>query len=236
MKKFFLLKPKIENDDIKKGVNKRKTWKGVFLIYEKNFKKVIIIFLMFCTLFFVVGSANNKEVKQMAPDAIKGVMNLANWNFENYGNVKLNGAWEFYWEQLLTPEDFQRIELKDQVEYVNIPNFWNQNIQKRRPVNGYGTYRLEVVATMTPKSMALHIPLIQSAYKLWVNDELVNENGVVGDSGQTTVNRVKNTFEIFILDTNRFYLTIQVANFSEANGGIGQSIELGEAKKIVQQR
>jgi signal transduction histidine kinase len=200
---------------------------------KKSFKIALLTALM---LLFAIGCSNHEEVKHIGPDATKGELNLSNWDFESYGSVKLDGEWEFYWEHLLTPEDFKGMDFKDQRAYVKIPILWNKNSEYRRPANGYGTYRLKIITTKTPKSMALHIPLIQSAYKLWVNDQFVNENGVVGESKEGTINAVKNTFEMFTPDTNSFYLTLQVANFSEGNGGIGQTIELGDAANIVLNR
>jgi hypothetical protein len=40
------------------------------------------------------------------PQAVAGVLDLLNWDFARNGVVNLNGAWEFYWEQLLTEADF----------------------------------------------------------------------------------------------------------------------------------
>jgi len=42
----------------------------------------------------------------IAPLAAKGVLDLTNWDFERDGPVNLTGEYEFYWNQLLNPQDF----------------------------------------------------------------------------------------------------------------------------------
>src|SRR5260221_14240214 len=53
--------------------------------------------------------------------------------------VSLSGEWEFYWHELLTPEDFKK---KNDLapRYLQVPGSWHQ---QGYPVLGYGTYRSE---------------------------------------------------------------------------------------------
>jgi len=34
------------------------------------------------------------------------VIDLSSWDFKKDGTISLSGEWQFYWHQLLTPEDF----------------------------------------------------------------------------------------------------------------------------------
>ena len=43
------------------------------------------------------------------PDIKKGNMNLDNWNFTDNGVLYLDGEWEFYWDHLFAPNDFQNL-------------------------------------------------------------------------------------------------------------------------------
>ena len=41
------------------------------------------------------------------PAAIGGVLDLTRWQLDRHGPLRLAGQWEFYWEALLSPEDFR---------------------------------------------------------------------------------------------------------------------------------
>ena len=43
-----------------------------------------------------------------SPYAVNGAINLSAWNFETQGAVPLNGEWEFFWQSLRSPDDFER--------------------------------------------------------------------------------------------------------------------------------
>ncbi len=66
--------------------------------------------LLFCASLLMImlsqGCTHIETPVKTVPKAIQGKIDLSNWNFEQNGIVKLNGEWEFYWEQLLEPQDF----------------------------------------------------------------------------------------------------------------------------------
>lgn len=49
---------------------------------------------------------HDQSGKGTPPQAQKGVMDLRGWDFERDGPVRLSGEYEFYWDILLSPEDF----------------------------------------------------------------------------------------------------------------------------------
>ena len=66
------------------------------------------------------------------------------------GPVSLSGEWEFYWEQLLTPQDFRGERRPAATRLANLPELWNsyqipgENDTQRLTGDGYATYRLLV--------------------------------------------------------------------------------------------
>jgi len=38
------------------------------------------------------------------PKAVKGILDLCDWNFEREGPVQLDGKWEFYWKRFILPD------------------------------------------------------------------------------------------------------------------------------------
>jgi len=109
----------------------------------------LIAFLVIIIL-FVANKAVGIKGKD-APQAQNGVIDLSSWDFQEDGNVKLDGKWHFYWEQLLTYRDFQtnqtdHLRKADVSTEVNVPGVWNGSIVsgERLPGEGYATYRLHV--------------------------------------------------------------------------------------------
>lgn len=62
---------------------------------------ICMLLLILC---FLTSCSYSKEV----PKAENGILDLTDWDLEMDGAVKLDGEWDFYWKQLLTPEDFAK--------------------------------------------------------------------------------------------------------------------------------
>lgn len=65
-----------------------------------------------------------KNFLKDVPVAEKGRLDLSEWNFLKNEHVRLNGEWEFYDNEILTPEDFKQEKYKknNSIKYVNIPS------------------------------------------------------------------------------------------------------------------
>jgi hypothetical protein len=61
------------------------------------------------------------EFQAAAPLAREGVINLSSIDLHNIDPVSLDGEWEFYWNQLLTPEDFQGPHPPAMSSYMSFP-------------------------------------------------------------------------------------------------------------------
>ncbi len=69
-----------------------------WMIYIK--KNHIILFLKFitlvlCLILFHCAPSDKKPL----PKAVKGILDLREWDFEKDGNINLDGEWEFYWKE-----------------------------------------------------------------------------------------------------------------------------------------
>jgi signal transduction histidine kinase len=168
-----------------------------------------------------------------APKAAQGVMDLTGWSFSEHGNLKLNGEWEFYWEQLVKPEDFQQAAAGP-AELAVLPGSWNKQLisGKAYPGLGYATYRLKLKLPQTGVTYALATPFITSAFKLWVNGELLSEVGGVGISSDTSTPRYSTKTVVFRPDTSETEIVLQISNFQHDRGGLRNPIELGLFESI----
>ena len=55
-----------------------------------------IIYLVIVLTLFITNYSFSK-----APEIKNGVLDLRDWSFENNGEVRLIGQWEFYWNKIL---------------------------------------------------------------------------------------------------------------------------------------
>ncbi len=192
---------------------------------------LIVLILTACT------SATPSEIKPTPAQA--GKLDLTHWDFEKQGSVPLDGMWELYWNQLLTPTDF-RPPPPQKTADVPVPGQWTAykiNGQSL-PGHGYGTFRL-IIQTNDQTGQQLYglkLGDVGTAYRLWLNGQNILTDGVVGTTLQTTVPRNNRQVVYFTLHQPTIELIIQVANFEDQRGGIWRTTYLGLAKDIARQR
>lgn len=164
--------------------------------------------------------------------AVNGVMDLRNQTTEN---INLSGQWEFYWKQLLTPEQLKKST--QQKTFMTVPQQWiNTEIDgKSLPAFGYATYRLTLLVSVDEigKVKAISLPNIASAYRIWVNGKLLTEAGKVGKNTQEEQPANSSQIISFPINAKKIEIVIQVSNFSQRKGGIWDSVVYGENHKVV---
>jgi signal transduction histidine kinase len=149
-----------------------------------------------------------------AQHAVNGKADLSQYKFDSKP-VNLSGAWEFYWNELLTPADFSTNKKKS---FLNVPGAWNQ--QGNFTPLGFATYRLLIVLPDNQYSLLLFFPIINASAKIWVNGTLVQETGVVTSQSSTYKPKLQSTIVPIPDDVHNVELIVQVANFSYVSGGI----------------
>ncbi|WP_411680991.1 ATP-binding protein [Clostridium thailandense] len=192
------------------------------------------ILVIFLALFWMFINKNTEAfVKQ--PIAKEGILDLRNWDFKKQGIVKLDGQWEFYYNKLLTPENFKKGVVKTGV--INIPgNFNGYNYNGRQlGETGYATYRLRVVTNKVEDLYAIKTEFIQSAQKMWINGKVVEECGKVGKSKQEMEPKVATRTGALYDNTGELEIILQTSNFYYGTGQI-DNILLGTENQISNYR
>jgi two-component system LytT family sensor kinase len=198
-----------------------------------NWRIIFIVVLIGFMLFLVIrmypaglGLANN------------GKIDLLGNNFKQNKLVTLDGQWEFYWNKLLTPEDFL-IEHKPQIDsFMKVPGAWDDGKAGTRSYehNGVATYRLHLKYPSTLTDPAIRIQSVATAYKLYANGRLIVEVGKVSHN----LSEFKDGEDSLILDmpkdTEELDLIFQVANLHYAKGGLRKSPVFGSKKVLEEQK
>ena len=165
------------------------------------------------------------------PKAQRGVLDLSNYNFENSGAITLNGEWQFYWEQLIDPDD----PIRKMPELVSLPHLWNEH--EELGSFGYATYKLKLLLPVSYPKLALTIPDMYSSYSLFIDDQLIARNGVVATSKANYQPKwLPQTVPLDRYEENSLDITLQIANFDHSKGGIRVPIVLGSEEVLQKDR
>ena len=162
--------------------------------------------------------------------------------------ISLAGQWQFYWGELLTPADFaDSSAVAPTGGTITVPSSWvgqalgpNVNDGQPLPYFGVATYRTQVVipSNQVRTHTMLLLESVGSAYRIWVNGELVGGLGSVATSAQTTDSYAE-TPKIYlnliniIPKTGQLDIVVQVSNYSFRESGIFGDIEIGQPFKMM---
>jgi two-component system, LytTR family, sensor kinase len=196
-----------------------------------NTRKVLAAAIFILTVaIFIVGFLGPVS-QNLSPLAEAGVIDLAGWDFKNNGILKLAGEWEFYWQQLLSYEDFQSDETQ-KLLLQRVPGTWNSITVDGRalPGHGYGTYRLQVKNYSAAEQMGgIYLDGVATSYQVWVNETPAGGRGEVGATAETAMPRHQPLRSYLLLPEGDFEIIIQVANFSFPRGGLWFDVAIGPA-------
>lgn len=162
--------------------------------------------------------------------ADNGEVFLQTTDFVLNNKVALTDGWHFFESQLVQPQDVQTM-LKQAVFMRGISG-WQFSGQEGNHLNGFGTYHMRVYLPQNKPELAIQIPQIESAYRLFINDDLVASGGEVS----TTKSSAKPGYNAKIVlvpdDQDSFTITLQVSSFHTAWGGLWSPIVIGNADDI----
>ena len=168
-----------------------------------------------------------------------GELNLTSSHSNNF-SIKLEGEVEFYWNQLLTPNDFSHLSRDMKPEMVNIPKSWTTYTinDEKLPSDGYATYRFFISVNDLQQLYGLKVQTIFTAYKIWVNGKLVAEAGTVAktkDKHKPGFNIGDFPFSVNNSNDKRIEVIIQVSNFSHRRAGLPWPVYFGSFDVIKKQ-
>ncbi|MFW5770231.1 MAG: SpoIIE family protein phosphatase [Spirochaetota bacterium] len=165
-------------------------------------------------------------------------MNLESIDFNQHRPVKLDGHWEFYWKQLLTPEDFDTCKKIPAERYAEVPGQWNgikiNNTTLRG--DGYATYRLKVKTGNHQPQLAIKAIDMRTAYRMFVNGKEVARNGKVGTSRE----KMRPQYLPLVVNIEDrspvLDIIVQVSNYHHRIGGFWRSLQLGKNEDLYNMR
>jgi PAS domain S-box-containing protein len=203
-------------------------------------KKYLISFyyaFLICTLSLLAACTQGAQPKE-APRAIKGLLDLTQWNFDTDGPVKLSGEWGFYWKKILKAEDVVAEPRPEGMTLIRVPGTWNglEINGKKISGSGYATYRLRVLLRPQKSPMAFKFLSMGTAFDLYVNGKEVSSAGIVGTTRETMTPEWLPHITSYTPESDQLDLILHLSNFNHRKGGAVEVIEFGTEKGIRKMR
>jgi two-component system sensor histidine kinase ChiS len=186
---------------------------------------LICTFLITCT----TKSSSDKIVR-----IENGILDLSEYNFETDGPLQLQGEVEFYWNKLLTVQDFasESIPLKD--GYITIPGIWN-NYETQNSMTtefGYATYRFFIKNIGNYSKLGIQSLNQGSNIKILTGNDVI-VSGKIGKSDEDTEPSFHTLVDTVTIHKDPLEVIIQVSNYHDNRGGLFNPIYIGKDKQIV---
>lgn len=193
-----------------------------------------VIFLIMTSIIMVSNFAALDFGKREAASE-KGILNLSGYDFETQGKLCLDGEWQFFHNRLMEPTGFGDLngtELPD--VYTTPPTVWNYYEIDGKPIPGfgYGTYRLIVKGVTPGLPLVLKILPQSTAYRLYIDETLLAENGVVSTEEDGSAPGYRPHSVQFTPRSGEFVITVHISNYVFARGGLWDAPTLGTKEQI----
>ncbi|WP_168120428.1 histidine kinase [Paenibacillus sp. HB172176] len=162
-----------------------------------------------------------------------GVLDLSSMAYDYNGTIALNGEWEFYWNQLLTPADFEL--QKPEPRYAKVPGSWEHDLDGNTyNSKGIATFRMTIEnLPEDSRYFGLKKANVRTATRIYVNGELVLEDGKPAVQAQDNIGSNQSKIVYFEIEGRTAEIIIQVANYDYIIGGIAKPVTFGEQQPLM---
>ncbi|MEM4270857.1 MAG: adenylate/guanylate cyclase domain-containing protein [Candidatus Pacearchaeota archaeon] len=173
-----------------------------------------------------------KPSTKVPPVASGGVLDLQDWDFKVDGIVKLDGEWEFYWNQLIQSEK----DSEHKKQFVQVPSVWNDTVEgvNSRKAFGYASYKLNIKMNPNQKeAIYLHMQDFGTAGVVYVNGHKLLQNGHLGKTAETSIPQYLPVYARVPEHLENLEVVVEISNFHHHKGGLWESLRIGSENAIV---
>lgn len=148
--------------------------------------------------------------------------------------TRLDGAWEFYPNDLPSGRGFAGFPGSGPGSLADVPSAWTLRSPDASSASdrGVGTYRRVIRPPKNVPVLGLQIREIRSAYRLWINREVVASSGTVSVSATGERAMLSADLIRFSNDSPELEIILEVSNHRYPSGGIVSPILFGDADSL----
>jgi class 3 adenylate cyclase len=170
------------------------------------------------------------------PRAINGTLDLSSWNFYEPHTIPLRGDWNFTYGRFENPEAKE----PHFDGTVSLPGSWNSYVREGKEAGpyGYATYalKIKIPASETNRSFAIKVPIVFTAFELWIDSRLLYTAGRIGENMETEIPAFKPGFAIFHPEGETINVMIRASNFHHRSGGLIEAFDFGDSNRVIHLR
>ncbi|MFT8871537.1 MAG: ATP-binding protein [Sporolactobacillus sp.] len=195
---------------------------------------IVIIMLCYYSCLFLLFTTLSHVFAYSGPTAHDGRIDLSAWNFQKQGLAQLNGTWQLYPNQLLTPEQIAESRGTGKQAAI-VPGNVQSNAAFSVQSVSSGTYCLVISSRGGKQTFGLLAPTVYSASRIYMNGTLIGQSGQPSLEPRTVQRSLRPITTYFPLRKGLNTLIIQ---FSYEAGplrwGITRPLQLGTQTQIQQ--
>ncbi|MDX1958255.1 MAG: sensor histidine kinase [Leptospiraceae bacterium] len=164
--------------------------------------------------------------------ASSGFLDLRDWDGKNL--VKLHGEWTFFPDKIY---NFPEIVSNEVGVPFKMPSSWNDLEVSGKKISGKSVATF-ILRVKLPENVsgedyfAIRAERLFTASKIFIDNELILENGILGEREESTYPSTNPKTGIFKPNKKNFTVVIQIANFHHKKGGILGNIYFGKLANI----
>ncbi len=188
--------------------------------------------LFFCFILLLSGQIYSQESRY--PHAEEGTLDLSDWDFVRDGSIHISGEFEFYWNQLLSPDYFASDSIPQMDGFISVPASWNTFQFQGRAIGGSGhaTYRLRIILGKHGQALGLKFLNMGTAFAGYLNGKKIASAGTVGRDKEESDPQYLSQVTPFSCETGELEIIFHVSNYHHARGGVWEPIQLGIATEL----
>jgi len=202
-------------------------------VKNRKILSLIMVAITLLTTYFVLHSFRIFDSNTFT--ANDGVLSLQHWDRQD--DLKLDGEWDFYPEQLIVPSPDEDVfdRYKTQRQTIPVPAAWNRYKSEKAAPYGTGTYRL-LIHVPEDDLYGVKLNTIRNANRVFINGQELGSAGVPSQRAEEYRFDYKKYVVLGNSKNKQIELVILVANYDYVVGGIVSSLDFGLADQILSEQ
>ena len=186
---------------------------------RKNANLALLFFVLLAAgSVFLMHFFGNLSLKSDNLTPVNAVFDCTNARpFQKHSRYYLEGEWEFYYRQFIESDPQGEPKLSEMLE---VPSSWAGNPLYDSPYEsgGYASYRAYIQGFSYKDPVTIYIPNIASAYRIYLDGQLVTESGTLSKSATDTWSTPSSSKQKILLTPEEHEIVIEIS--SESYSGL----------------
>jgi len=205
----------------------------LFCVISNQTEHMISLFKYLLTSLFLFYSLYGIARDWSTPE--KGMLDLRNYPFNQESLLRLDGEWEFYWEDFILPDEFLSSEIPEPTLYGNVPGYWidYSDDEISFPGTGFASYRLLILLPEGfNQAIGFDVPVFDAAVTVFLDGTELYSSGKPGNSEKTSEAAYQPSTLIYQPVSDTLQVLLHVSNFQHRRGGFWKSMQMGSPSML----